>query len=457
MSQPLDFERRVAAWVADEGASTPPVRVLDDILTATGRQRPLPRWLALIKEPPMRVSSRVAVGSPTARLTALVATTILLVVLGAGAVVAGASYLAGPGLLIVDPNDPSAYPTITAAVDAAEDGDTVLVRPGIYPESVTITEDITLRGDGPREEVVIEIPSSGPTFPTEFGPLIFGLMIQDSDAEVSELTVRPVAGADQTLFSPLVVDGGAPRIHEVTTAAGVAAWIMGGSTGTVADSTLDGIVFVNDSGGSTIEGNTIRYHVMVGNPPEARPVVIRENVLAGVSVASLDPNWLGTAGPAIIEGNHLRVPDGEEDTAPSDFLGINLANSQGFEVTANDVAGFTTGIDIRFGSSGVASDNILADNVVGVRIEGGVGTSQVVGNRIDGGGTGIRTVGGSPRLEDNTVEGAEIGVEIGPTSDPTLTGNVLCGNAINLSVAEGVEPVLETNEICEDGLVTTGG
>ena len=170
------LERRVAAWVADEGASTPPVRVLDEILTATGRQRPLPRWLALIKEPPMRISSRVAVGSPTARLATIVVATILLAVLGAGAVVAGASYLAGSGPLIVDPSDPDAFQTISAAVDSAEDGDTILVRPGIYPESVTITEDIVLRGEEPREEVVIEIPSDGPTFPTEFGPVIFGLM-----------------------------------------------------------------------------------------------------------------------------------------------------------------------------------------------------------------------------------------------------------------------------------------
>ena len=38
--------------------------------------------------------------------------------------------------------------TIAEGVAMAQDGDTVLVKPGTYHESVAITEDITLRGDG---------------------------------------------------------------------------------------------------------------------------------------------------------------------------------------------------------------------------------------------------------------------------------------------------------------------
>src|SRR5688572_23346501 len=190
------LERDLAALFAETAPSRPPEHLLSDIVSTASRRRHRPRWLALIKEPPMRISSRVAVGSPTARLTAVLAATIVLAGLGAGAVFAGASYLAGPGTLIVDPTDPDAYQTITEAVAAAEDGDTVLVRPGVYPESVTITEDIRIRGDGPREEVVIEIPTGGPTFSTEFGAAAFGLVIEGSDAEVSTLTVRAAAAAD---------------------------------------------------------------------------------------------------------------------------------------------------------------------------------------------------------------------------------------------------------------------
>jgi hypothetical protein len=464
MSENGDLERRVAAWVADERAMTAPVRVLDEILTSTSRQRPLPRWLALIKEPPMRVSSRVTVGSPTARVISVVAAASLLAMLCAGAVVAGASYLAGSGPIVVAQDGSGTFTTITEAVAVAEAGDTILVRPGVYRESVTIIEDITLRGDGPRDEVVIEVALGGPTFPTEFGPSLYGLMIEGSDAEVSDVTVRAAADVDkeEVVVTGVGVQGGAPTIHDVTTTEdiGAAAWIRGGSTGTVADSILGGIVFVPDSSAAIIERNTIRAHVMVGNSPGTAPVVIRENVLAGVTIAPDDPNWVGTAGPALIERNQVRLPDGEADAPPSDFLGINLVSSQGFEVIGNDVAGFAAGIDIRFGSTGVAEDNVLADNTVGMIVasaSSGTDALRVAGNTVTGGGTGIQVAVGTPRLDGNSVEGAEIGLEVMGFAGPTLSGNVLCGNRVNLSIVAGAEPVLEENEICPDGLATSGG
>ena len=101
MDEHRDLERRVAAWIADEGAGTPPARVLEEILTTTSRTRPRPRWLALMKEPPMRISSHVAVGSPTARLATIAVATLLLALMAGGAVVAGATLLAGPGVIVV--------------------------------------------------------------------------------------------------------------------------------------------------------------------------------------------------------------------------------------------------------------------------------------------------------------------------------------------------------------------
>ena len=60
------LEYRIATWMADEAFDTDATAELDNILTATSPIRPMPRWLALLKEPPMRLSSgpRVAVGLP---------------------------------------------------------------------------------------------------------------------------------------------------------------------------------------------------------------------------------------------------------------------------------------------------------------------------------------------------------------------------------------------------------
>ena len=58
--------------------SRAPDRLKTTIKNETGQMRPLPRWLALIKEPPMRISSNLAVGSPTARIAATTVATLLL-------------------------------------------------------------------------------------------------------------------------------------------------------------------------------------------------------------------------------------------------------------------------------------------------------------------------------------------------------------------------------------------
>jgi hypothetical protein len=89
MNDQRAFDHEVETWIMAEASMSPPDQTLDDILVATGRQRPLPRWLALIKEPPMRTNSHIAVGSPTVRVAAIVAATLLLIAamatVGAGA------------------------------------------------------------------------------------------------------------------------------------------------------------------------------------------------------------------------------------------------------------------------------------------------------------------------------------------------------------------------------------
>jgi len=90
------LERMLAGYLASEGSGSVSDRNLDDALASTSRMRPYPRWLALMKEPPMRVSQRVAVGSPTFRLASILALTLVLILAAAGAVVAGASLLPSP-------------------------------------------------------------------------------------------------------------------------------------------------------------------------------------------------------------------------------------------------------------------------------------------------------------------------------------------------------------------------
>ncbi len=210
------FERLLADVLADVAPTREPDRLVPEILRAARRERRWPRWLALIKEPPMRIHSRVAVGSPMARLAYLVILTLLMTVLASAAVVTGASLL--PGSAIVVAQDGSGtYRTITDAVAVAQDGDTVLVKPGTYPESVAITEDITLRGDGDPGTVVIEFSADGPTHPLEEEPFAYGILLDDSDAQVVNITVRGhqnAAGSEKAI-SAVMIAGGGPVIEKL--------------------------------------------------------------------------------------------------------------------------------------------------------------------------------------------------------------------------------------------------
>ena len=96
MTDLAPLERRVAAWMTDEVSGPPPTHELDRILTATSRIRPQPRWLALLKEPPMQTQARVVAGLPARRLLVMAAVLGLLIVALAAALTGFGSKPAAP-------------------------------------------------------------------------------------------------------------------------------------------------------------------------------------------------------------------------------------------------------------------------------------------------------------------------------------------------------------------------
>jgi len=85
MSQQLSLERMVADWMADEAAGGAPETLVDHVLTATIETRPLPRWLAVLREPSMTAQTRQIVGVPRRQLVLAAALVLLAVALVAGA------------------------------------------------------------------------------------------------------------------------------------------------------------------------------------------------------------------------------------------------------------------------------------------------------------------------------------------------------------------------------------
>ena len=120
MNDERSFERFVADHVAGAaGQLRLPDDFYDDIHAFASRTRQRPEWLALIKEPPMRINSTVGVGSPIARIAVILATTLLLAALGVGALVAGAQ----------SPSPAPAAPMSFFTGDSPVDGACPIVNP----------------------------------------------------------------------------------------------------------------------------------------------------------------------------------------------------------------------------------------------------------------------------------------------------------------------------------------
>lgn len=433
MNDQNSFERIVADQIARVGIGAPPARAIDETIARASRTRPVPGWLALIKEPPMRISSSLAVGSPMARVAAIIVATLLLAAALAGAGIAGSRLLAADGTIVVDQGGGGTVTTITDAVAMAEDGDEILVRPGTYDESITITKDITLRGED-RDSVIILPTGDAPTYDDFWwGPAAYSLLLLDSDAVISDLTFG-------RSLHDVVAKGGAPSIHDITMS-GDSLVVYAGSSATIKDSTLRGSwVHVDEQSPVTIEDS--EFYAIVANtdntPLVGGPATIRGNTTQGIAFN----------GSAVVEGNTLIA--GAESMFDGFYgSGIDVQAGEGWVIKDNVVRGFlrATAIDVPQGALGTVSGNTLADNQVAINT---ASDSVFEGNVVTGGGEGIVSSLGSPTLTDNTVTGVS-GEGLALSGSPILSGNTSCDNGQNLWVAEDATPEIDdTNEVCPD-------
>jgi len=92
------------------------------------------------------------------------------------------------------------YPTISQAVIAVAPGSTILVCPGSYPEQVTITQPVTLRGvqSGNAANPVITVPPAGLTqsvvAPTNGVIMFFQVLVQGTESGLVNISNIAVDG-----------------------------------------------------------------------------------------------------------------------------------------------------------------------------------------------------------------------------------------------------------------------
>jgi hypothetical protein len=255
--------------------------------------------------------------------------------------------------------------SIQAAVDRASPGDTVLVRRGVYHQSVQIrTNGITLRGSGDfRGGTVIEPPASFPKTlcKAAFGPTGVCILAKKVNA-MTGAVITPVRA--DTVTGLLVAGFPANGVFGYGTTGLRVTRVVAANDGGYGISRFvsTGTLFANDTaignheagfyvGDSPDADTVVRDDVAVGNQfgifiRHAREVLVTDNHVRGncQGILVLDDGQPGGAGNAIIRNNSVSknnkfCPAHGDTPVATQGGGILLLGATRTLVTHNTVAG----------------------------------------------------------------------------------------------------------------------
>jgi len=308
---------------------------------------------------------------------------------------------------------PTDYPTIQAAIDAADPGDTIRVRAGTYTEQIVITKDLQIRGAG-MDATVIRAPAA-----LAPGQLPFATIVEiygGAAVSMSRLTVAgpgAVCGAVDENGDPVRLLRAGVQVHEAhldfghaavrdihntpmaqcrNTGAGIAVLDLAPGAPTAsanihhAEVTDYGAVGVVARGAGSSANVT---HSLVAGPGHEGGVPTTGINLTGGAVGRIAHNT--------VSGNIC--PDGmPEDCGPDFFSQTQHAGivaggaGPGTVVTHNRVIGNMVGLLLL--ESDEISHNVAIDNEFFGILLAGVDTGQFTleHERIQGGGGGISVV-----------------------------------------------------------------
>jgi parallel beta-helix repeat protein len=372
------------------------------------------------------------------------ATMALTMLVASGVVLAATIGSAGADSSVVGPGE-----SIQKAVNAADPGDTIVVR-GVHREDVVIRKNgIKLRG----EDAVIEAPprakADSPCSRT-FGPeaicVLGGLNLQTfeitgprvSDVSVSGFTIRGFKIRGKEDFSAWVIEVIHARNATVegnritgNLANGISAALSVNTTvarnHVVSNPENGGYgIFVVDDRNTTVVKNDVR-----SSPDDRSAILVEGSIDTTVAGNDLVGNGVGV----FVEQNTTGTKILSNDMSRSNFAGIYMAGPKpvNAKVVGNNISGGAWGIWVEVTKRGSFTGNTIHDNCAGMFFpafpSNPVGEFEVKGNTVE---NNTR----SCRASQFGINISGVGIALLGASGMELTGNDISGN-----VPSGPTPV----------------
>jgi parallel beta-helix repeat protein len=303
---------------------------------------------------------------------------------------------------------PGGFSTIGEAVASAQDGSTVLVRPGTYRESVAIDRAITLAGDGDRDAIVV-LSDDAPC-----------LIVGGQTARIAHLTVRGGGACDEWGGkAAILVSGGSPI--------------------------LDGLVLAESHGiritkgaSPTIHGCVVRDGPRAGIWAQLSTGIIEDNDIFGNALFGIVVRGTGSA--PLVRANRVRENDG----------GVWVSAGASPVIEDNDIyCNITRGIWVDCTAPQIRANRIRGGRRYGIVVSGfaagRIEANDIFGNAGDG--IAITDLGGRAVIRANRIrDNGGMGIRVHSRAAGTIENNEFTGNAGGaIAIEKGATPFLFGN------------
>ncbi|MBO3755413.1 MAG: right-handed parallel beta-helix repeat-containing protein [Candidatus Brockarchaeota archaeon] len=328
-----------------------------------------------------------------------------------------ASCTSAGGRTILVPDD---YGTIQAALDAASNGDEIVVRDGIYVEKLMVRKQVTIRSEkGPDECIIAPLPS--------YGLVVTVVNISSNNVKMEGFTIK---GNQREVGIAVNNAEGCEVANNIVGDCSIGILFSRANKNKAVNNTL----IENNFGiGLEVAGN----NVITGN------VFVKGGISAVDSYNNLVKENIVNGKPLIyLEGVGNRVVDEGGQVIAINCIGIivrglNISNTAvGIEfhgtrnsrIEGNTIRDSINGIQLLQSHNNVIINNVLQNNTFNVFLAG-TSNVEVVNNIITDGFNGI-LVGGLFESENNKIMGNIIRRNLIGISVSMSFGNLVFNNTV---------------------------